>query len=123
MAAAALIVPCSVGGQVPTLYVDGAELLQGVLVGGGQAGIGQRGVSISFSPAAAAAQIGAILAGNRGTAGREDLQRRFQTVLLVHLLIHKLMSLQREQKENRKNAEREDEINQTESNVMRKPQN
>lgn len=57
--------------------MDGAELLQGVLVGGGQAGVGQRSVSISFCPAATAAQRGAVLAGNGGTAGRVGLQRRF----------------------------------------------
>lgn len=94
--------------------MDGAELLQGVLVGGGQAGVGQR--SVSLCPAAAAAQGGAVLAGNRGTAGRVGLQRRFQTVLLVHLLVHKLMSLQREQREG---TERQDRIKNTQSNVMR----
>lgn len=50
------LVPCSVWSQVATLYVDGAELLQGVLVGGGQSGVGQRRVRISFCPAAATAQ-------------------------------------------------------------------
>lgn len=84
-------------GQVTTLDVDGAELLQRVLVGGGQAGVGQRGVTVPLGPAAAAADSRAVLAGNGGTAGRVGLQRCFQTVLLVHLLVHKLMSLQREQ--------------------------
>lgn len=59
------------GGGVTTLYVDGAELLQGALVcgngmGGGRAGIGQR--SVPFYPAATAGTHSAVVAGYRGAA-------------------------------------------------------
>lgn len=46
--------------------MDGAELLQGALVGGGQAGVGQRRVSLY--PAATAGTHRAVVAGYRGTA-------------------------------------------------------
>lgn len=46
--------------------MDGAELLQGALVGGGQAGVGQR--SVPLSPAATAGPLGAVVAGYRGAA-------------------------------------------------------
>ena len=52
--------------RIATLYVDGAELLQGALVGGGQAGVGQR--SVPLSPAATAGPLGAVVAGYRGAA-------------------------------------------------------
>lgn len=73
------------------LYVDGAELLQGALVSGGQAGIRQGGVPLP--PAAAAGPSGAGVAGHGGAARRKGLQRRLHAVLLVHLLVHKLVSL------------------------------
>ena len=78
--------------------MDGTELLQGALVcregmGRGRAGVGQG--EVSLHPAAAAGAHGAVVAGYGRAARRIGLQRRLQTVLLVHLLVHELMSLQR----------------------------
>lgn len=84
--------PRSVWRGLAALYVDGAELLQGALVSGGQAGIRQGGVPLP--PAAAAGPSGAGVAGHGGAARRKGLQRRLHAVLLVHLLVHKLVSLE-----------------------------
>lgn len=46
--------------------MDGTQLLQGALVGGGQAGIGQG--SVSLCSAATAGTRRAIMAGYRGAA-------------------------------------------------------
>lgn len=79
------------GQRLTALDVDGAELLQGSLVSGGQAGVGQ-GV-VPLAPAAAAGPCRAAVTGHGGAARREGLQRRIQALLLVHLLIHELMGL------------------------------
>lgn len=79
------------GWQLAALDVDGAQLLQGPLVSGRQAGVGQRGVPPA--PAAAAARRRAAAAGHGGAARREGLQRRLQAVLLVHLLVNELVGL------------------------------
>lgn len=55
--------------------MDGAELLQGALVGGGQAGVGQG--SVPLSPAATAGPLGAVVAGYGGAARRVGLERSF----------------------------------------------
>lgn len=55
--------------------MDGTELLQGALVGGGQAGIGQR--SVSLHPAATAGTHRAVVAGYGGAARLISLERRF----------------------------------------------
>lgn len=62
----ALVLPRGVQWRVTALYVDGAELLQGALVGGGQAGIGQGRVSLH--PAATAGTRRAVVAGCGGAA-------------------------------------------------------
>lgn len=85
--------PGGVRRRVTALYVDGAQLLQGALVrqvARGQAGVGQRGAPLG--PAAAAGARGAA-AGHGRAAGRAGPQGGFQTVLLVYLLVHELVSL------------------------------
>lgn len=94
--ASVFVSPGGVGQWVTTLYVDGTELLQWALVcwmGGGQAGVRQRNISLSLSTTTGT--CGAVMAGYRGTAWGIGLQSRFQTVLLVYLLVHKLVSLER----------------------------
>ena len=68
------VLPGGVRQRVVALYMDGAELLEGALVAGGRARVGQR--SVPLDAAAATGVRRALIAGYGRAAGRAGLKSR-----------------------------------------------